>query len=80
MGQSVPPKYFLPQTPVGASQATNTVNPVQPTVQNPQVPLLPPNFGQQSSYQATQNPFGPSSPTSSPQTDLKAWIQNKFFS
>lgn len=57
MGSSVPPKYFLPQTPMGASQATNTVNPVQPLAQNPQVPLLPPTFGQQ--VQTPINPFRP---------------------
>jgi len=55
MGQT-PPKYFLPATPYGSSgaAATNTVNPAQPTAQNPQLPLLPPNFGQN----PLLNPFG----------------------
>ena len=43
MGQ-VPPKYFMPSAPYGASPATNVVNPTQPGARNPQTPLLPPNF------------------------------------
>ena len=44
MGSSVPPKWFAPPAPYGSSPAANTVNPVAPAAQNPQVPLLPPNF------------------------------------
>jgi hypothetical protein len=43
MGQ-VPPKYMMPSAPYGASQAANTLNPVQQAATNPQVPLLPPNY------------------------------------
>lgn len=43
MGQT-PAKYFPPPAPYGSSMASNTVNPVSPGAQNPQTPLLPPNF------------------------------------
>lgn len=43
MGQ-IPPKYFTQPAPYGSSQAANVVNPVQQAAQNPQTPLLPPNF------------------------------------
>lgn len=52
MGQ-VPPKYFLPSSPYGSSSAANTVNQAQPAAQNPQQPLLPPNFQNQTAI----NPF-----------------------
>jgi len=68
VGQT-PPKSFLPSSPYGASPAANVLNPVQPTAQNPQVPLLPPNFTdpgrmQQQNAQSSltggtgTNPFG----------------------
>jgi hypothetical protein len=72
MGQGVPPKYFLPSAPYGASEAANALNPTQPGAQNPQTPLLPPNFfdpGKMTTSQAAQgmnpanqggNPFMPS--------------------
>lgn len=43
MGQ-IPAKSFLPPVPYGASQGVNALNPSQPAAQNPQTPLLPPNF------------------------------------
>jgi hypothetical protein len=43
MGQ-VPPKYFPPSAPYGSSDATNSLQAVQPMAINPQTPLLPPNF------------------------------------
>lgn len=58
MGQ-VPPKYFLPSAPYGASEAVNALSPVQPAATNPQQPLLPPNFGQQPMAPNQQNPFNP---------------------
>lgn len=61
MGQ-VPPKDFLPAAPIGASAATNTLNPAQKAPQNAQTPLLPPNFtdpGTSGMASATQNPFNP---------------------
>ncbi len=65
MGQ-VPPKYFMPSAPYGSSDATNTVNQANPAAQNPQTPLLPPNFtdpGKQTSQAAPaatapQNSYG----------------------
>jgi len=42
MGQ-VNPKYFYPSAPYGTSQASSSLNPVQPIPANPQTPLLPPN-------------------------------------
>jgi len=43
MGQ-VSPKYFYPSAPYGSSDAVNALNAAQPSVQNPQAQLLPPNF------------------------------------
>jgi hypothetical protein len=40
----IPNKYFLPSSPYGASPAASALNPSQPAAQNPQTPLLPPNF------------------------------------
>ena len=62
MGQ-VPPTYMLPSAPYGQSDAVNAVNAVQPAAQNPQTPLLPPNFTdpgttiQGANPQAPRNPF-----------------------
>ncbi len=60
MGQ-VPPKSFLPSSPIGGSSATNAVNPVQAMGVNPQQPLLPPNFQNQPTMNptaSTPNPGG----------------------
>jgi len=62
MGQ-VPAKYMMPSAPYGQSDAANAVNAVQPAAQNPQTPLLPPNFSdpgttiQGANAQAPKNPF-----------------------
>ena len=56
---TVPAKYFLPPAPYGTSPAQNTISPATQAAQNPQVPLLPPNFfdpGKMQQAQAT-NPF-----------------------
>lgn len=60
MGQ-VPAKSFTPSAPAGASSAANTLNPSQPMGQNPQQPLLPPNFNDPGAMpggsSAAQNPL-----------------------
>lgn len=56
MGQMPPPKYFLPSSPYGSSPAINALNPTQPAAQNPQVPLLPPNFQDPGTMAQSMNP------------------------
>lgn len=63
----VPPKSFMPSAPYGASPAANVLNPAQPAAQNPQTPLLPPNFsdpGTMQSQAASPMPSPASNPFS----------------
>lgn len=41
---AVPPKSFIPSSPYGSSQASNTLLQARPAAMNAQQPLLPPNF------------------------------------
>ena len=63
---SVPPKFFLPSAPYGASPAANALNPSQSAAINPQQSLLPPNFQSggtlPGSTPAASNPLSTSSP------------------
>ncbi len=56
MGQ-VPPKFMMPSTPYGSSQAANTLNPTMPAAQNPQMPLLPPNFTDPGTINPINRPY-----------------------
>jgi len=61
----VGPKYFYPSAPYGQSQATSSLNQVQPVPQSPQVPLLPSNTVAQSNGAAAaqSNPSQPMQPS-----------------
>src|SRR5438105_4961454 len=53
---SVPAKYMLPSVPYGTSEGIASLSQARPAAQNPQTPLLPPNFQDpgSSAMQATQ--------------------------
>lgn len=79
MGQT-PPKYFLPSAPYGSSPASNTLNPTQQAAQNPQTPLLPPNFTDPGTM--TQSATNASSPLSAApaqsQIDPRIYLPKQF--